>query len=436
VFVWRAWDVAAHFAGSGTRLATDLSVAVGRAVEDNSRGRKSALPAIKDGIVDMLTAPEDRETPILAEIGRAAFGLQLVLATPRQALFRKHALPETIYLDTNVLMPAITDGHPLQPIYREAIDKLIDAGRRSGLLSKVVVGRQFLNEIVSHRRLAIRLAGEMSLEDPKRLQQHILFYSAAPSNVFIGGYAGWIGQHERSDKTFDSYLRQVAPFEDEEQLSAFLAIRGITTSDMRFVGDHGGRYAEVLGRVLGGYEADTHWIAKAKEKVLIEHEAQQLTQLYVDMQSGHRSLFVSSDAHLRRLIQRDDELKPLGATVISHLGLVALVDVMVGLEGDTRSLTRLIWATPHIDQERALFDYFVNVAVRDYREGVAMEMQVAAERVAKEMKATADAEQLHLFGRGPTEIAATTKLLDRYEDKFFEYWREAIDRRAGPGEPS
>jgi hypothetical protein len=109
---------------------------------------------------------------------------------------------------------------------------------------------------------------------------------------------------------------------------------------------------------------------------------------------------------------------------------------MVGLEGDTRSLTRLIWATPHIDQERALFDYFVNVAVRDYREGVAMEMQVAAERVAKEMKATADAEQLHLFGRGPTEIAATTKLLDRYEDKFFEYWREAIDRRAGPGEPS
>jgi hypothetical protein len=62
-----------------------------------------------------------------------------------------------------------------------------------------------------------------------------------------------------------------------------------------------------------------------------------------------------------------------------------------------------------------------------------MEMQTAAERVAREVQTLADAEQLHLFGQSPKEIASTMKLLDSYQDRFFEYWRQEIDRREGAG---
>ncbi len=435
IFVWRAWDVAAHFAGSGTRLGTDIEAAVARAIAEAARNpRLPHLKALVDGVVSLLTSPEDREAPILAEIGRAAFGLQLVLSTPRQALFRRHALPETIYLDSNVLMPAITVGHPHQPVYSDALDRLLDASRKSGLTARVVVGNQFLNEVISHRKLAIQIAAELAIEDPRRLEQHVLFYSSANGNVFIGGYSGWIAAGVEGSRSFEAYLSQVAPYQDEGQLSAFLQKRGITTEDMTFRGKHGGRYAAILGRLLGGYEQDLQRNAKVKDTLLIEHEAEQLTKLFLDHEHGHRSIFVSSDGHLRRVIQRDEDLKPLAATVVSHVGLVALVDVMVGLDGDTGSLARLMWASPHVDQERAVFDYFVNVALRNYQEGMALEMQDAAQRVAKALSQEANADQLHLFGKRATDVVATAKLLDRYEDRFFEYWREAIERREPPAE--
>jgi hypothetical protein len=432
VFVWRAWDIAAHFAGSGTRLGIDLNRAVDRAIEDSRRDRRVASTVIRDCIVDLLTRPEERETAMLAEIGRAAFGLQLVLATPRQALFRRHALPETIYLDSNVLMPAITQGHPLMPVYSDALTRLAEAARRSGLVSRVVVGQQFLNEIVSQRRLAIQIAAELKLDDATNLEHHILLYGSNPQNVFIGGYAGWIGSRPSGDQSFKTYLAKYAPFEDEPQLARFLDNRGIATVDMRFVGEHGGRYAETLGRLLTQYESELRDAARLKETALIEHEAQQLTRLQLDICDGHRSMFVSADGHLRRVIQRDQEFKPLSAAVVSHLGLIALVDVMIGLAPDTRSFVKLLWAGSHVDQERAVFDYFVAIALRSYKEGVAMEMQSAAERVAREVRGAAEAEQLQLFAPTPKDMAATTRLLDSYEDRFFQYWREAIDRTRHP----
>ena len=163
--------------------------------------------------------------------------------------------------------------------------------------------------------------------------------------------------------------------------------------------------------------------------MLVQHEAEQLTQLRTDAARGLRSVFVTSDGQLRRILQQDPGLHDLAGAAISQMGLVTLVDVMVGLETDNRSLARLVWASPLTDEQQALFEYFVRLGLRDYQEGMALEMQDAARKVAAEAVTVAMQENVKLLGRGEQDIAATAKFLDRYQNEFFKNWREAIDRR-------
>jgi hypothetical protein len=426
-FIWRAWDLAAHYAGAGLGVGTDLPAAVRRIVDEQPRGWElSSRASIELAILDLLMSPEDRETPILAKIGRAAFGLQLVLSTPRQALFHRFALPHAIYFDSNVLMPAITKGHPLGPVYKDAIGRLLEASRKSGVASKIAIGEQFIEEIVSHRKLAIQMVEDLDLEDPEKLAQHVLFYGGDASNVFVGGYAGVVGREKRK-LTFTEYLRDAAPYTTEAEAAKFIGTLGIGMLPMRFTDKHGGVFAEIFATLLSNYESDHY--DRPKDSILIRHEAQQLTQLDRDAAEGRRSLFVTADAHLRRILQRDMRFRKLAGSVVSHLGLIALVDVMVGLEADTRSITRLVWATPHHDQERALFDYFVRLALANYSDGMTMGIQEAAQRVATEAKQQANSEDIDLFGSSPKNLSDTAKYLDRYSNKFFEYWHEANERR-------
>jgi hypothetical protein len=47
---------------------------------------------------------------------------------------------------------------------------------------------------------------------------------------------------------------------------------------------------------------------------------------------------------------------------VSQIGLVTLIDVMVGLETDDRALARLAWVSPFNDEQQALFEYFMGLA--------------------------------------------------------------------------
>src|SRR5205823_245719 len=118
----------------------------------------------------------------------------------------------------------------------------------------------------------------------------------------------------------------------------------------------------------------------------------------------------------------------------SHIGLVALVDVMVGLEADTRSWAKLMWATPQGSDEEALIEYFVRIGLTRYQEGMAAEMQEAARRVAAKAAVEAKTQDIALFGDRTMETTkAAVKFLDRYEDEFFRNWEEAIERRERTG---
>jgi hypothetical protein len=199
---------------------------------------------------------------------------------------------------------------------------------------------------------------------------------------------------------------------------------------MDFRKEHNAAYIQVLNPLKQGYED----IDAVKPGVLIEHEAQQLTQLVLDAQGGVSSLFVTADRRLRRILANQVSLRSLAGMTVSHIGLVALADVMVGLDADARSLARLVWAAPIGDEEKALFDYFVNLGLQRYDEGLSGELHVLAQQSAAEVMTQSEAEHVRVFGDSPEDVAKAAAFLDRFENRFYERWSEAIRRRQASAE--
>lgn len=424
LFMARAWDVAAHFAGAATGWYVDPNAMTQRLVAEQVHKRKglSAPAELEYAIVDLISRPEPQEEEILAEIGRATFGLQILLSSPRQALFHDDALPEVLYVDANVLMPAITDGHPHRALFLEVIQRLVFAAKNAKTRVEVVVGQQFLEEVISHRRNAIQLARELRLDDPTNLERHVSFYSATNTNVYIGAYATFVGK-EKVKLPFDSFIARVAPYKDEQQLIDFVQSQGVDVAPMDFRHDDNPWYVAAYNKLKLGYEQ----FGRTKETILISHEAQQIVQLRLDQQEGQRVLFVTADAQLRRIINHEPSLHDVRGAVVSHIGLMALVDVLVGLSPDKRGLARLVWAPRQGDEEHTIFNYLTSRVLTTYGEALDRPFQDIVAEVARGLRSQAGKMSLDVFSKSSEDILRTSELLDRYENDLFERLEKRLD---------
>jgi hypothetical protein len=71
----------------------------------------------------------------------------------------------------------------------------------------------------------------------------------------------------------------------------------------------------------------------------------------------------------------------------------------------------------------------VALGLRNYEEGMAMEMQEAAKTVAASAVVEAKNRGIDLYSRDTKDIATNARFIDRYQDLFFKNWKEAIDKR-------
>jgi hypothetical protein len=67
-----------------------------------------------------------------------------------------------------------------------------------------------------------------------------------------------------------------------------------------------------------------------------------------------------------------------------------------------------------------VFDYFVNLTLRNCREGMALEMHVAAERVSTILAMWCGPSNCIYLAATQKTLSRPQRLLDRYEDGFFE----------------
>ncbi len=417
----RGWDLAASLCSAKRSDQFDVQAATEAAFQRfESQIPAQHREATREAVRDLLERPAAHEAGILTRLARLSFGAEIALERGRSTFAHSLTLPQRVYLDASVLLPAITPGHPYRPMYVAAVRRLQEAASKAGLSAAVLVLEPFLNEIVSHRANAIAMVERGDLEDPRRLERLISLTRADYTNVFVGGYSSQVGRAKQA-LSFRQYLRDVAPYETESELAQFLAKQGIETVPEKSGDPKERAYMATFDTELyAAYASEASDGRPAKAAVLIRHEARQLARLMREMEGGTRSVFVTADNRLRRHAA-GESLGRVAASLFSHTGLLQLIDLLVGLDADDESFSRLLWAVEARDERDALRGYFVDLALRRYDAAMAMSMPKVIETIVEGTLEAAKREGVKLaFPEAGEEIKRTFAFLDRFEEQFYE----------------
>jgi len=431
VLMIRSWDLGAYFAGAFTGDFPNIFYTVQDQVERFAGSYSLSLKqALTRAVFSLLNRPDERESELLGNLGRVAFGLQLVTNNPCSVFAYSDVLPEKIFLDSSVLMPAIVDGHPYSPAYRDAMVRLRRATQGAGKDLSLWVAKDFLNEVISHRRLALKEINELGFFHPDELERHIRLYGAENANVFIAAYSSRVGRTKEKIR-FDDFLKEIAPYTTEEELESFLTTKeGINTGRIEFSSpDEIGRAEEIRARLHDAYQNDNKPGHDHKEPILIDHEANQLSKLVFDLEKGIKTMFVTADRRFRRLAS-DVVPGKLGSAIISHRGLVQLIDLLLGVKTDPLSFSRLIWGGGYDDQTVTIHGYFTEIALRHYNEAYAMAMPDVLNRITERVSREVKRQQINFWTKAPSGKAQVARLMDRFENEFYINMVDAIRKKS------
>ncbi|MBN2569948.1 MAG: hypothetical protein JXB42_11015 [Deltaproteobacteria bacterium] len=433
IFLSRGWDLGAHFAGSNLSSNFDAWAQIQNLLIDYSK--RMSIPnteATGNAILDLFRHPTEKESVLLTDIGRVAFGVELLLSNAQSATSDNLFLPKRIYLDANVLMPAIVEGHPYSPVYADTIRRLQKATESMGDEMHVLTAKEFLNEIVNHRRIAIQEVKSNDLENEDKLFRHILMYGRENTNVYISAYAS-LRNNKDGNLSFLDFLSRVAPYNTEEALSNYLEERGIKTIELLFnTSIEKETFREYSIELQNAYDdmlsSEVYPGEKGKAKVLIEHEAGQLARLMLDIKSGRKPMFVSADKRLFRLC-KGPVLGQCASALISHLGLIQLVDLVVGIDTNKKALSHLIWDVGLSDERIAIRNYLIDLALQHYDEAKAMATWEIVDKISAKASEQAKAEGVNLFSKKEEDVVASAIFLDRFENDFYKNMAEVIKKR-------
>lgn len=412
----RGWDLGAAFAAGRPPDGVDVL----QILAESGARRLSALDRerLARTLDSMFLRPTADEAELLGELGRVSFALELAFQAPKSTLFHRATLPKRVYLDTNVIMPAIIEGHPNQRLYNTAIRRLKEASAGAGAPCQFVVFQGYLNEVVSHRRAALDAAARAGVEFDAAARADVLFHGATNVNVFTGAYIRHLDSGGASG--FSDFVKRVAPYKTEAELARSLAAQGfIVVSQIKDP-----LYASLYAMLE---RANAKKIVDGKEPILLEHDALQLRLLALDAAKGERSVFVTADRRLGEDVS-DRAFVHLRNSMISHVGLLQLIDLLVGIKVDKREAGALLWSSTVSDKTQKMRSYLVAEALEQHDAAMAMEMhrvvEVHAEKIVKEL----DRVGLDLDSQSPRKRVEAFRTLGTLEKGFFSGMREAIEK--------
>ncbi|THD02524.1 hypothetical protein B1810_14405 [Panacagrimonas perspica] len=237
--------------------------------------------------------------------------------------------------------------------------------------------------------------------------------------MFVGGYANWA--HINGDLSFDKYLARVAPYKTEIALRKWLEKNGYEVVEPV----RGARYAQIYGLL----ERDNaSRLVRGKDPILLQHDALQLSLLDADMTSLERSIFVTADRHLRDVIAGSNSTAHLTEVMVSHVGLVQMIELLLGGVRDDAGLAELLWSTRISSQAMAMHSFLVARGLQQYDDGIAMTLSGVVEKFADRADRELKRDGLDLGAEEPTKRANAFKKLGALEKNYMRGMREAVEK--------
>lgn len=81
---------------------------------------------------------------------------------------------------------------------------------------------------------------------------------------------------------------------------------------------------------------------------------------------------------------------------MSHIGLIQLIDLLVGIDADPQSLARLMWAVEAWDDDSQLRSYYVDKALKHYDAAMAKAVLGVVDDFVEEVKQAARNQRVRL----------------------------------------
>ncbi len=379
------------------------------------------IEAISLAMQSLFDRPSAREAELLTSLGRISFAVCLLTAAPKTALTQALILPQRLYLDASILLPAIVPGHPHHKIYRQAIAKLVSAAKGARLSVEVVAYWGFLNEVVSHKRLAKFEAAQLNEDFKAIARREAVFYGTQNQNVYVGAYMNAL--NGGSTESFEAFLANVAPYENEGELAKYTESLGIHVFKRLVL--EGPKFAQISLELQKAYAGD---LAKQKTAMLIEHDAVQLSALDHDQEKSVRSIWVTADRRLRQKLELG-KYSSLTGKMLDGVGLAQLVDLLTGLNPNSTSFAALLWSVEASDASEQIKNYLISIALEKYDEGIAMALPALLDKTVESIEVEARRQGVTLDPKAEGERGALLNLVGSFENSFFEAMAETIAKR-------
>jgi hypothetical protein len=423
----RAWELAQDFMSSFQEPETSAASLYGK-LEGAARALLPRLSADRrDAVVRtiayLFSEPEPKEDLIIADLTRAAFGVQVITNAGRTALHNL-ILPQSLYLDSNILMPLVVEGHPNSHGIDQAIRKL---GRSSGKLT-VSVADVFLNEVISHRKRAVHEYNDLSLDKGENVAQYVDYFGLLGINAYLAAYFN--RKEELLSNNFQRWLALAAPYTTETELAAWLRGKGILIVDTSF--RERGEMTD-LNRIdsalTSAYDADEEKRKYVVQKpdVLIRHEARMLKVLSDDQRRGARSYFVTNDKKLKSAVHASFPPE-IEESIVSHLGLIQLIDLTVGNKCEPHILNRVVWSVAMIDDRMYLRNYLTSRIQKKYDAAMLLTMPKMLDAFVDRAAREAKLEKVDIVPNKDTDKGRTTRFIGRIEGEFFKAMAEEMKK--------
>lgn len=409
----RGWDLGVAFASG----KTPEPVAIDSLFIDCTRGMPAYDQERLRMILDsMLKNPSVEEAEILGELGKVSFALELAFQAPGSVFLHNEVLPRNIYFDANVLLPALVEGHPYSPVYAQAIRKLQEAATKAAFALELKVSSVYLNEVISHKRNAEEYAAQSGNDFWQLATMDALYHGSTNVNVFVSGFANWAQNNDEAK--FLDYLKEFAPYSTESELADWLKGLGFSV----VWGKKEGRYADFNLLLEKAYSGA---ISYGKRPILIEHDAIQLALLDKEAMSGAKTIFVTADRQLQQIVF-DSKFHSISELMVSHVGLIQLIEMLLGGLDDNVALMDLMWSSRISEKGQAIRSYFISRGLEQYDEGMAMTMPDIVDTYVRLASQDLDAANLELDSDDPAQRVRALRRLGVIERKYIDGMSEAV----------
>lgn len=386
-----------------------------RSLDTMSISHRRELEKLKEPILHLFRNPDQEEERLLDSLATITFDASILLLDPSMIGYAESLRGRDVYLDASILLPWLCKGHPINTLYSKIVD---------GLASfRPCVAEFYLNELVSHRRLAIEAFEQEDFSDADRFARFGMLSQLHNMNAYLGGFAGLLQSGFTGN--FSRYLEEHAPFTNEQEAKEYLTNRGIRIiSEPELYHMREDNISMVASLIKDGLR-DQH--KPPRDQTRLFHDSKMICFLKRMQASPTAPLFITADRVFLKCFIGTDFLATLRQIVLPHQAIY-LAELADTTTGNLRGLSRMLWSVPP-DKITHLRDFYTDRVLREYEFLLLEDLERIVDTVVGEIEKLGDLMGSLDFDQ--TELNRTTKFfrsLDRFEPRFHELMLQAKEK--------